>query len=163
MRPSQAIKICIRKSFIFSGRSSRSEFWWFFPVGIAFAITATWGLLPIIISLNWYTKYVFAFFLLIPVWAAGSRRLQDTGEDGKDIFFSAVIFFGIPMISMLGVTALSAANIFIAIIVFGFLYLPIIGITIFLAFMFLGPTIGQLLVPSERSSNKFGPNPNEGC
>lgn len=29
MRPIQAITTCLRKSFQFSGRASRSEFWWF--------------------------------------------------------------------------------------------------------------------------------------
>jgi len=34
MKPAQAIKTCLAKSFQFKGRVTRSEFWWFAPIGL---------------------------------------------------------------------------------------------------------------------------------
>ena len=36
MGPVQALKTCLRKSFQFSGRASRSEFWWFMTFAVSF-------------------------------------------------------------------------------------------------------------------------------
>jgi uncharacterized membrane protein YhaH (DUF805 family) len=50
-----------------------------------------------VFALAWGMKFVLAFFLLTPLWAAGARRLQDTGEARKDIFIPAGVFFGPPI------------------------------------------------------------------
>jgi len=78
----ESISTCMGKYATFSGRASRSEYWWFY----LFTILMSWGstivagalgnsmvgILPTIISL------VF----LIPAIAAGSRRLHDIGKSG---------------------------------------------------------------------------------
>jgi uncharacterized membrane protein YhaH (DUF805 family) len=81
----QAISACMGKYGTFSGRASRSEYWWFY----LFTILMSWGstiaaasmfsfgdpmadILPGIVSL--------VFF--VPVLAAGSRRLHDIGKSG---------------------------------------------------------------------------------
>lgn len=81
----EAISTCMGKYGTFSGRASRSEFWWF----MLFTILMDWGstivsratfgfedpmvdIFPLIVSL--------VFF--VPAIAAGSRRLHDIGKSG---------------------------------------------------------------------------------
>jgi hypothetical protein len=68
-----------------------------FSLGVGFAVTMTWIIVPMFFALAWGMKFVLAFFLLTPLWAAGARRLQDTGEARKDIFIPAGVFFGPPI------------------------------------------------------------------
>ena len=81
----QSISSCMGKYGTFSGRASRSEYWWFY----LFTILMSWGativaaamfsfedpmvdILPSIVSLIFF----------IPAIAAGSRRLHDIGKSG---------------------------------------------------------------------------------
>lgn len=79
---SESIQTCMSKYATFSGRASRSEYWWFY----LFALLLTWGadivgavtlqddigVLGLIVSLA----------LMIPSIAVGSRRLHDIGRTG---------------------------------------------------------------------------------
>ena len=63
----KSFEYCLRNYFTFSGRGGRSEFWWFqLVVLVLIAITEGVVLLP----------------FLFPIFAAGSRRLHDTGKSG---------------------------------------------------------------------------------
>lgn len=63
----EAIKIClIKKYFVFSGRASQSEFWYFSVPAIVIS-----NIIPAI-----------GLVFCIPCVAAGSRRLHDTGKSG---------------------------------------------------------------------------------
>ena len=81
----QAVATCMAKFGVFSGRASRSEFWWFylfatlmnlaapFVGGLAFPANPTAAVsVPMIVEL----------FFLVPLLAAGARRLHDTGRGG---------------------------------------------------------------------------------
>ncbi len=74
MNFSDAISTCFKKYAIFSGRASRSEFWWFmlFEV-IVLSVTS-------LVSMTLYGIAALAF--LIPVLAVGARRLHDIGRTG---------------------------------------------------------------------------------
>lgn len=165
MGPAQAIKTGFAKSFQFSGRATRSEFWWFAPV----------GLLPPLFVANQLAWDRFEFFgiwrvvLLIlismPLLAAGSRRLQDAGEEGHQILLP----FMPPILLWLGYQALYWFSLGTAVfglgLVIGFLALliliPAYLFALLASFMLLGPVVGMLLVPSEPTSNEYGPNPHE--
>jgi uncharacterized membrane protein YhaH (DUF805 family) len=73
-----AISTCFSKYATFSGRATRSEYWFFalFYVIVLFAATlfdpTTNGLLANI------TILVF----ILPMYAAGSRRMHDVGKNG---------------------------------------------------------------------------------
>lgn len=70
----QAISSCFAKYATFSGRASRSEFWWFmlFEV-IVLGVTSMFST----------TLYgIAALVFLLPVLAVGARRLHDTGRTG---------------------------------------------------------------------------------
>lgn len=82
MRPAQAIKTCLIKSFNFSGRASRSEFWWFVPLWMAAALAVCAFLTPYTTT----TDSVLGLFLalavlLIPAISASIRRNTDANID----------------------------------------------------------------------------------
>ncbi|CAM3689776.1 DUF805 domain-containing protein [Roseateles saccharophilus] len=70
----QAIQTCFSKYVDFSGRASRSEYWWFF-LFVVLGCAILWRFS--------YALYVlFALGTLLPSLAAASRRLHDTGRSG---------------------------------------------------------------------------------
>jgi uncharacterized membrane protein YhaH (DUF805 family) len=77
----QAIKTCLNKYATFSGRATRSEYWYFFLFLMIVNIVASvldstiFGDMPVL--------YLIAtLVLLIPSIAAGVRRLHDTDKSG---------------------------------------------------------------------------------
>lgn len=74
-----AVKTCLSEKFAtFSGRASRSEYWWFV---LAYILGG------IIVSFLWFWLYViYILALIVPAAAVGYRRLQDTGRAGWYIF-----------------------------------------------------------------------------
>ena len=82
MNFSQAIYTCMSKYVTFSGRASRSEFWWFFlfaiilSLGVALVEVAMFGVEARILS------DLVLLAIILPVFASGSRRLHDVGKSG---------------------------------------------------------------------------------
>ncbi len=81
----QAISTCFSNYANFNGRARRSEFWWFwlFVVIVQWAVNFLFGwilgfdaIAPLLIV------FVLAIALAIPLYAAGARRLHDTGKSG---------------------------------------------------------------------------------
>lgn len=70
----ESIKVCFAKYADFSGRASRSEYWWF----ILFIILA--GLAISLISQE--LSGLFTLGTLLPSIAAAARRLHDTNRSG---------------------------------------------------------------------------------
>ena len=71
-----AVKTCLTQKYAkFEGRASRPEYWWFI---LAYVIGA------IVVSLLgiWLLYILYMLALIVPVTAAGWRRLQDTGRPG---------------------------------------------------------------------------------
>lgn len=69
-----AIRTCLTKFAEFNGRAERSEFWWF----ALFVTLVSTGLLYIHETL----AQVFLIAMLLPLLAAGARRLHDIGKSG---------------------------------------------------------------------------------
>jgi uncharacterized membrane protein YhaH (DUF805 family) len=70
----EAIRVCLAKYADFEGRASRAEFWWF-ALFVLLAASA----------LTYLSEVLGGFFLvlvLLPLLAAGARRLHDTGRSG---------------------------------------------------------------------------------
>ena len=81
----QAIATCMGKYATFSGRARRSEFWWFY----LFTILMSWGasiaghfLFPYEPGMDGIFVVLVDLVFLLPILAAGSRRLHDTGRSG---------------------------------------------------------------------------------
>ena len=81
----QAIPSCMGKYATFSGRASRSEFWWFY----LFTTLMYWGAqiagyftFPFGSGMGEIISFLVSLVFLLPGLAAGSRRLHDTGRSG---------------------------------------------------------------------------------
>jgi uncharacterized membrane protein YhaH (DUF805 family) len=81
----QSISTCFSNFANFTGRAQRSEFWWFWLFvlivqavgqGILAAVLGTDSGLFSLLAL------VLGIALVIPLYAAGARRLHDTGKSG---------------------------------------------------------------------------------
>ena len=97
-----AIEICIKKKYAdFSGRASRSEFWFFYLfilIGSILTIIAdvnmfshsfdTWG--PV--------NSIYQLLVILPSLAVSARRLHDTNKSGWYILFSIIPIFGLIVI-----------------------------------------------------------------
>ena len=111
----QSIASCLKNYFTFSGRASRSEYWWFFLAVM---------IINLILNITWQAGFadenstqdssnplnsLFALLVFIPLLAAGWRRMHDTGKPGWLLLLPAlislvamiVLFGGIAGFSML--------------------------------------------------------------
>jgi uncharacterized membrane protein YhaH (DUF805 family) len=94
----ESIRVCLTKYSDFSGTASRSEYWWFalfLTLAGAAASVATPTLLPAR-SLG----AVFFLATLLPLLAAGTRRLRDTGRSGWLQLFVLVPVAGIVVLAV---------------------------------------------------------------
>jgi len=69
-----AVKTCLSKYADFSGRASRSEFWWFVLAQLVVLIVAS--------LIHRFVYGIAALGLLLPALAVGARRLHDIGKSG---------------------------------------------------------------------------------
>jgi uncharacterized membrane protein YhaH (DUF805 family) len=70
----ESIKVCFSKYAEFSGRATRSEYWWYF----LFIVLVSLGLSYISHTLS----LLFSLATLLPSLAAATRRLHDTNRSG---------------------------------------------------------------------------------
>ena len=86
---SESVSTCLKKYFVFEGRASRSEYWWF----------------QLIVSPSYFISTVFendiayiflgiTLFTLIPAISAGVRRLHDTNRSGFFLLISFIPIIG---------------------------------------------------------------------
>jgi uncharacterized membrane protein YhaH (DUF805 family) len=70
----EAIKTCLLKYADFEGRATRAEYWWFFlAVVIGSAVTSI---------ISYKDSALFSLVTIVPMLAAGARRLHDTNKSG---------------------------------------------------------------------------------
>ncbi|NOC46228.1 DUF805 domain-containing protein [Ruegeria sp. HKCCD7559] len=162
MVPMQAISTGFRKTFVCSGRATRSEFWWFAPVALVLPIvTAT--------QLKWQKAETWGIWQLfvvmvacVPLLSAMSRRLQDTGEEGRQAFYPfmplIILWLGYQVTYWLGLVLLAGSG-------FGILFLGLFVIVLITAALLIGfitsalvaaNVLGMMLVASDPQSNRFG-------
>ena len=80
-----AIKTCFSKYAVFSGRASRSEFWWFVLFGlIGGVVTAVIDVMILGYSAEAYgpINIIFTVITFLPYLAVGARRLHDINRSG---------------------------------------------------------------------------------
>ena len=70
----ESIKTCFSKYADFSGRATRSEFWWW--ALFVLLVSAAVGIISEVLS------GVFSLAVLLPYLAVGTRRLHDTDRSG---------------------------------------------------------------------------------
>lgn len=74
-----AIKVCMSKYATFSGRASRSEFWFFY---LFYIIMYVVGSIVASAAGSSVILYLFIVPFWLPTFAAGIRRIHDTGRSG---------------------------------------------------------------------------------
>lgn len=80
MEPIEAVTTCLKKFIDFKGRARRSEFWWFVLfVMIVWWVFSSLGMMHAAFSI---IGMILSFVLMIPQFAATTRRLHDTGHSG---------------------------------------------------------------------------------
>ena len=83
----ESIRKCLTKYAEFNGRASRPEFWWF-ALFIVLCMSA-------ITLLNETIGEVFLLATLLPLLAAGSRRLHDCGKSAWQLLYLLVPVAGV--------------------------------------------------------------------
>ncbi len=81
----ESVKTCLSKYATFSGRATRSEYWWFYLA--TFIVGLVLGGIPV---LGW----IVSVALIIPSIAVGVRRLHDTGRSGLNMLWCLLPVIG---------------------------------------------------------------------
>ncbi len=104
----EAVKTCYSKYATFSGRASRSEYWWFylFFILVGFVI----GLLSEVSGIFSIVGGIFILGSIIPSIAAGVRRLHDTDKSGWWLLIGLVPFIGLLLIYFLAIAGTEGEN-----------------------------------------------------
>ena len=111
----EATKTCLAKYLVFSGRAVRSEYWWFvfFVVVVSVVLAAIdaslFGTDPETGERSQVLTPIFQLAVVVPMLAAGWRRLHDTGRAGWYLLLPAAVsiatmfmlFSGIALFSVL--------------------------------------------------------------
>ena len=86
-----AIRGCLVRYAVFDGRAGRAEYWWF--VLFVTLVTSIGTLISDVVG------GIVLLLLLIPLAAAGARRLHDTGRSGWwQLFALAPVGFVVPLV-----------------------------------------------------------------
>lgn len=148
----QAIKTCFNRYATFTGRATRSEYWWWILfcflsiiaiciiaalIGVATAGSRGVGLLGFFFLLPFI---IFCIVILVPSWAVLFRRLHDAGHPGYWILLYLVPYVISLFAALVGSQIMS--------MLFGFLSFA--GSIVLLVFV---------LQPSQPYDNQFGPCP----
>ena len=86
----ESIQTCYKKFFDFSGRASKSEYWWFQLYGIII-----YGLLFVFKGDLALLFSILTIANTIPLWAAAVRRLHDTDKSGWMVLISVIPLIGL--------------------------------------------------------------------
>ena len=85
----ESVSTCLKKYFVFEGRASRSEYWWFQLI-----VSPSYLISTILENEIAYFFLGITLFTLIPAISAGVRRLHDTNRSGFFLLISFIPFIG---------------------------------------------------------------------
>ena len=86
---SESVSTCLKKYFVFEGRASRSEYWWFQLI-----VSPSYFISTFLENEISYLFLGITLFTLIPAISAGVRRLHDTNRSGFFLLISFIPFIG---------------------------------------------------------------------
>lgn len=86
---SESVSTCLKKYFVFSGRASRSEYWWFQLI-----VSPSYFISTFLENEISYFFLGITLFTLIPAISVGVRRLHDTNRSGFFLLISFIPFIG---------------------------------------------------------------------
>ena len=104
----EAVGKCYRKYFVFKGRASRSEYWWFY----LFTTLLTWAALVVdsVTSSGSGANILVSLALAIPALSSAVRRLHDVNRSGWWLLIVFTIIGVIPVIIWLASEGKSENN-----------------------------------------------------
>jgi uncharacterized membrane protein YhaH (DUF805 family) len=102
-----SISTCFAQYATFSGRARRSEFWWFYLFASLAIIVA--AVLDAVLQLGVLFPIVL-LALVIPVLAAGARRLHDTNRSAWWLLLFPVPFASIALVVLLALEGTPHTN-----------------------------------------------------
>ena len=85
----ESVSTCIKKYFVFEGRASRSEYWWFQLI-----VSPSYLISTVFENDIAYIFLGITLFTLIPAISAGVRRLHDINRSGFFLLISFIPFIG---------------------------------------------------------------------
>ena len=85
----ESVSTCLKKYFVFEGRASRSEYWWFQLI-----VSPSYFVSTFLENEIGYFFLGITLFTLIPAISAGVRRLHDTNRSGFFLLISFIPFIG---------------------------------------------------------------------
>lgn len=174
-----AVKTCFRKFAVFSGRASRSEYWWFAlfcflaSLLVSTLIQSIWGSSIVRTETGGHITNpgerawdILGLILFIPGLAVGWRRFHDVGRPGWNILFPVIPFLAI-MVGAIVVagrlsgfdTASEPAKVILE------MHGRVGGLMGFLLALWLTTIVTGIWVlywlvqPSQPGDNKYGPSP----
>ena len=86
---SESVSTCFSKYFVFKGRASRSEYWWFQLI-----VTPSFVISDFTETDISYLFLGIALVTLIPAISVGVRRLHDTNRSGFFLLIGFIPFIG---------------------------------------------------------------------
>lgn len=169
----EAARTCFRKYVTFSGRAPRREYWYFVlflilaDIGLGILDAAFFGIEPVETApgqVHYRSAGLLAelFWLLtiVPLIAAGWRRMHDTGRSGLYLIYPVLVMIGIATFMGLvaGVDPLLAGDLG-TVFVGGTSILLLIAVAVLLISPLL--VLWWLTRPSQPGHNRYGPNPHK--
>ena len=86
---SESVSTCLKKYFVFEGRASRSEYWWFQLI-----VSPSYLISEVLDNEISFFFLGITLITLIPAISAGVRRLHDTNRSGFFLLISFIPFIG---------------------------------------------------------------------
>ena len=169
----EAVKTCLKKSFVFKGRARRSEYWWWtlFSFIIGFIISFVAEGIPednLVLTLLFVLGILaFGVYFAIATFAVATRRLHDIGRSGW--WYGATLIFAVLwtiwiVVKMVGiVSGMNLDGVDVESDAFTLMVLKeMLGVVLIPYILYLGYSI-MLLVwyckDSQPGANKYGENP----
>ena len=85
-----SVKTCFAKFADFSGRATRSEYWWFVLAYFILALVTGF--------IHEYLYFLVVLVVLVPMISAGVRRLHDIGKTGWLLLLGLIPLVGLVLI-----------------------------------------------------------------
>ena len=89
MNFTESVSVCLKKYFVFEGRASRSEYWWFQLI-----VSPSYFISEVLDNEISFFFLGITLFTLVPAISAGVRRLHDTNKSGFFLLISFIPFIG---------------------------------------------------------------------
>lgn len=166
----ESTRICLSKYFVFSGRASRPEYWWFFLFVILVSMLLSF-IDVVVFGANVETddssgplSSIFQLLMLLPLLAAGWRRMHDSGRPGWYLLLPAALSYATMFMLLGGVAFFGVLETFVGDVdalrrpaeALGFVGMMV---SLLVQLVLVIMMIWWLTRPSEEGTNAYGPPP----